>query len=129
MWNSVERPYRITYENESGKKGVYYVTARNRLDALSDFRLRVGHEKESVVRVEMRDGNGCFFCPNAGMNELRHLHRYHPELWQKLMDCQKAENKATELFNRSYRIDELDELFRAEETQLSLLEDATPLAA
>ena len=73
--------------------------------------------------------NGCFFCPNAGMNELRHLHRHHPELWQKLMDCQKAENKATELFNRSYRIDELDELFRAEENQLTLFENMMTPAA
>lgn len=25
---------------------------------------------------------GCWFCPNASISELRHLYRYHPELWQ-----------------------------------------------
>ena len=45
------------------------------------------------------------------------------------MDCQKAENKATELFNRSYRIDELDELFRAEENQLTMFENMMTPAA
>lgn len=27
---------------------------------------------------------GCWFCPNASISELRHLYRYHPELWQLL---------------------------------------------
>lgn len=29
---------------------------------------------------------GCWFCPNASISELRHLYRYHPELWQLLLD-------------------------------------------
>lgn len=28
---------------------------------------------------------GCWFCPNASISELRHLYRYHPELWQLLL--------------------------------------------
>ena len=73
--------------------------------------------------------NGCFFCPNAGMNELRHLREHHRELWDRLLECQKAPNKATELFNRNYRIDELDELFRAEQSQLSLFDESLSSAA
>ena len=66
--------------------------------------------------------NGCFFCPNASMSELRHLRERHRDLWDRLLECQRAPNKATELFNRNYRIDELDELFRAERLQLSLFD-------
>lgn len=73
--------------------------------------------------------NGCFFCPNASMNELRHLYDRHPDLWSKLMACQSAPNKATERFNRSYRIDELDERFRAERAQISLFDGSRNLAA
>lgn len=29
---------------------------------------------------------GCWFCPNASISELRHLYRYHPELWQLYYD-------------------------------------------
>lgn len=64
--------------------------------------------------------NGCFFCPNAKMRELRHLYDHHPDLWGRLLECQKAPNKATELFNRDYTITEIDELFQAEDQQLCL---------
>ena len=70
------------------------------------------------------DRNGCFFCPNAKMRELRHLYDHHPDLWQRLLDCQSATNKATERFNRAYRIDELDQRFRYEDQQLSLFGSA-----
>lgn len=64
--------------------------------------------------------NGCFFCPNAKRKELRHLYDFHPSLWTRLLECQEAPNKATELFNRTERIDEIDDLFKAEDRQLSL---------
>ena len=73
--------------------------------------------------------NGCFFCPNAGMSELRHLRTYHRDLWDSLLECQKAQNKATELFNRNYRIDELDERLRVECAQLSLFDESLSSAA
>lgn len=66
--------------------------------------------------------NGCFFCPNAKMQELRHLYDHHPDLWVRLLECQKAPNKATEKFNRNYRIDEIDGIFKFEDTQLSLFD-------
>lgn len=66
--------------------------------------------------------NGCFFCANAKMRELRHLYDYHPNLWSRLLECQKASNKSTELFNRDSTITEIDELFQAEDRQLSLFD-------
>lgn len=35
---------------------------------------------------------GCFFCPNASDNELRHLRTHHRELWDKLLKLQYVEN-------------------------------------
>lgn len=69
---------------------------------------------------EFTTRNGCFFCPNAKRKELRHLYDFHPELWRRLLECQTATNKATELFNRTERIDEIDQQFRYEDRQLSL---------
>ena len=42
---------------------------------------------------------GCWFCPNASISELRHLYRYHPELWQFLLELQDVPNKPTERFS------------------------------
>ena len=73
--------------------------------------------------------NGCFFCPNAKDRELRHLYDYHPDLWAHLLECQRAPNKATELFNRDERFDEIDRRFRYEDAQLSLFNDRPYRAA
>ena len=75
------------------------------------------------------DRNGCFFCPNAGNRELRHLYDNHPDLWARLLECQRAPNKATELFNRNERFDEIDQRFRFEDAQFSLFCGWPPCAA
>ena len=62
---------------------------------------------------------GCWFCPNASMRELRHLYNAHPDLWQLLLELQDAPNKATERFNRSYTLHDLDLRFSLEGEQLS----------
>lgn len=62
---------------------------------------------------------GCWFCPNASMRELRHLYNAHPDLWQLLLELQDAPNKATERFNRSYTLRDLDLRFCLEGEQLS----------
>lgn len=63
---------------------------------------------------------GCFFCPNAKRRELRHLYDHHPDLWARLLACQQAENKVTELFNRNERFDEIDAEFQWQDQQYSL---------
>lgn len=65
---------------------------------------------------------GCWFCPNASMSELRHLYHAHPDLWQLMMELQSTPNKATEKFNRSYTLWQLDEKFSLEGEQLSLFD-------
>ena len=66
--------------------------------------------------------NGCFFCPNAKQRELRHLYDHHPDLWARLVKLQGTPNKVTERFNRSQRIDEIDEGFRWEDRQYTLFD-------
>lgn len=74
--------------------------------------------------------NGCFFCPNAKRRELRHLYDHHPDLWARLLECQQVPNKATELFNRNDRFDEIDARFQWEDDQFSLFDnDADQIAA
>ena len=75
------------------------------------------------------DRNGCFFCPNAKERELRHLYECYPDLWARLLECQGAPNKATELFNRKERFDEIDQRFRNEDAQMSLFDDRSFRAA
>ena len=66
---------------------------------------------------------GCWFCPNASMRELRHLYNAHPDLWQLLLELQDAPNKATERFNRSHTLHDLDLRFSLEGEQLSFYHD------
>lgn len=63
---------------------------------------------------------GCFFCPNAKLHELQHLYHHHPDLWGRLLECQKAPDKVTELFNRTETITEIDDRFHWLDRQYSL---------
>lgn len=58
------------------------------------------------------DRNGCWFCPNAKLPELRHLYDHHPDLWNRMLELQAIQNKTTEKFNHSQRFSDIDELFR-----------------
>ena len=66
---------------------------------------------------------GCWFCPHASISELRHLYRYHPELWQFLLELQDVPNKPTERFSWRRTFREIDERFLQEGEQLSFYEE------
>lgn len=72
---------------------------------------------------EFAPRNGCFFCPNAKWEELRHLYDCHPALWGRLLELQALPEKATELFTRDLRFDEIDAVFRMDDAQLDLLSE------
>lgn len=42
---------------------------------------------------------GCWFCPNASDNELRHLRDNHPELWEKLIELENEPNLIGNMWN------------------------------
>ena len=62
---------------------------------------------------------GCWFCPNAKLPELRHLYDHHPDLWARLLELQELPNKATEMFNRDMRIEDIDRNFRIDDAQIT----------
>lgn len=63
---------------------------------------------------EFTTRGGCWFCPNAKRQELRHLYDHHPDLWAKMLELERLPNKATELFNRRERFSDIDFQFRME---------------
>lgn len=72
---------------------------------------------------EFAPRNGCFFCPNAKERELRHLYDHHPDLWGRLLELQAFPEKATELFTRELRFDEIDAAFRIDDAQIDLFSE------
>lgn len=59
--------------------------------------------------------NGCFFCPNASIGELRHLYFNHAGLWQMLRQLQETPNTSRRCFTRSKTIFDYDMQFLEEE--------------
>lgn len=58
--------------------------------------------------------NGCFFCPNASVRELRHLYHYHGGLWSMLKQLQDTPNTSRTYFTRSKSIYSYDQQFQEE---------------
>ena len=61
------------------------------------------------------DRGGCWFCPNAGRVELRHLYDHHPDLWARMLKLQALPGKVSEKFDRTRRFSDIDEQFRRED--------------
>lgn len=57
---------------------------------------------------------GCWFCPNAGKNELLTLRRDHWDLWARLLALEKEPNVINNIWNRRGRIyiSQMEEEFR-----------------
>ncbi len=64
---------------------------------------------------EFTDRGGCWFCPNAKTQELRHLYDRHPDLWARMLALQAIPSKTTEKFNRTQKFSDIDALFRQED--------------
>lgn len=71
---------------------------------------------------EFTNRGGCFFCPNAKEKELRHLYDHHKDLWDKMLQLQTVPNKASELFNRKLRFDEIDSIFKMDDAQMDIFD-------
>lgn len=67
---------------------------------------------------DFTDRNGCWFCPNAKLSELRHLYDHHPDLWREMLALQALPNKVTDKFDRDFKFSDYDLLFRNEDAQL-----------
>lgn len=67
---------------------------------------------------------GCWFCPNARDNELRHLRKHHPELWQKLLELENEPNLIGNIWNTLTKtsIHSKEEQFFWEERQMTIFD-------
>ena len=72
---------------------------------------------------EFTNRNGCWFCPNMRINEMRHLRTYHYDLWQRLIELSEKElaNPYFNCFEKS-TIKELEEQFRWEDAQMTIFD-------
>ena len=80
--------------------------------------------REAGPLFPVTDRGGCWFCPNAKRRELRHLYDYHPDLWARMLELQALPGKAGEKFNRNMTFQDIDTVFRQEDEQLNLWENA-----
>lgn len=58
--------------------------------------------------------NGCFFCPNAGEKELRHLYFNHPDIWELLRELQDTPNTSRRCFTRNKTVYDYEKIFEEE---------------
>ena len=63
---------------------------------------------------EFTNRNGCFFCPNASVNELRHLYSNHPRLWGMLRELQDTPNTSRTYFTKSKTVYYFENKFKEE---------------
>lgn len=64
---------------------------------------------------------GCFFCPNASDGELRHLRKFHPDLWAKMLEIgENPKNVRPGKFRVVEGLQDIERNFELEEAQLTL---------
>lgn len=65
---------------------------------------------------EFTERGGCWFCPNSGDKELRHLIKKHPKLWNELKILEAEKNLISKKFNRKEAVSEIEERINRKET-------------
>lgn len=63
---------------------------------------------------------GCWFCPNAGKRELRHLRTNHKDLWNKLLELETTPNLIGNMWNTLTKtsLHDMDAKFLAEDIRM-----------
>lgn len=70
-----------------------------------------------------QSGGGCFFCPNARDEELRHLRKHHPDLWEEMMKIQTdPETVRPGKFRVVEGLRDIERNFELEENQISFFD-------
>lgn len=67
---------------------------------------------------------GCWFCPNARLQELKHLRVAYPNLWGKLLELEEVPNTIGHCWNMLAKtsIHDIEERLRLEEAQMSIFD-------
>lgn len=72
---------------------------------------------------EFAKRGGCFFCPNARDEELRHLRKHHPDLWEEMMKIQTdPETVRPGKFRVVEGLRDIERNFELEENQISFFD-------
>lgn len=61
----------------------------------------------------------CWCCPLKSLSELRVLYNKYPNLWEKL---KQMDNKSSNSYRIDYSLQELEEIFKKENSQINLFE-------
>ena len=71
---------------------------------------------------EFTNRGGCWFCPNARDGQLRHIRKYHPELWRKLLKLEEEPCLAGAKWNtlKNIGLHDKENRFYWEDQQISL---------
>lgn len=98
-----ERLERLT-PNKSAPLAEYGITEEMAMEIC-----RQHHLLSPIYRISAR--NGCWFCGNARISELRELYRKYPELWRELREIQTVSKVS---FIQRHSIFDLEERFEKE---------------
>ena len=66
--------------------------------------------------------NGCFFCPNMNMNDMRILRKNHNELWLELLKLEEAPNKIYDSFGYGKKYSDYERMFQTEDNQITIFD-------
>jgi 3'-phosphoadenosine 5'-phosphosulfate sulfotransferase (PAPS reductase)/FAD synthetase len=93
----------------------------NKVSILAKYKVTEKQAKEICERAgllspiySITNRNGCFFCPNASIKELRHIYFNHPELWELLRELQSTPNTSRECFTRRNTVFDYEKIFEEE---------------
>lgn len=75
-----------------------------------DYCYALGYDWEGLYNQFKRVS--CWCCPLQSLEELRHLRRFHPDLWTQLLDM---ESRTWRSFRADYSVQELEKRFEFEE--------------
>lgn len=106
--DETERLERLVGTNKTSLLALYGITESKAWDICK------AHDLLSPI-YQFAKRNGCFFCPNASMKELRHIYYNHPDLWFKLRELQETPNTSRRCFTKSKTILDLEIQFMLEE--------------
>lgn len=138
------RPIQRWWKEQKGKNIVQYIGIAidepkrlARLDGVRDVSLLAKYEYTESMALKLCEKygllspiydfakrNGCWFCPNAGPSELRHLYMNHRELVERLIELEHSDNLQPRgnQFNRDGTPTQVFEPYHWEAAQMTIFD-------
>lgn len=116
---AIDEPNRRLKAGKESLLRKYGLTERDAYELCKEYGLISPMYTKGISRC------GCFFCPNATLNELRYLRNNHYDLWSYLLELENVPGKLGYIFNtlNSTSIHEYERYFcELEDNQLTIEE-------